>query len=316
MAWPLGSRTLRRFWVGVERCTWSPGSRWWFPGGRLPLSGLEAASSCGRSRRPDNYTGVIYQGVASDALICHSSDMKCSGLAAVVVGFLLASRLAGCGGAAKGPVTKESLPASALPITLAPDPTVVLGPGCEGPSTSVDPSVRVGCGGLHPSPLSSSTTLAVTSPTESATSTTVGWRPLTLGEVDELLREVEHHNGEAYRILGKIRRVSELGLNELARSAEGRQLEVETDGYRRAYPNEFTGGFSDRNFGVTTIFDQTPTCISLEVDNYPGRQNSGPPEPAALEVLHRTDRWRVRLFIPATVRPLDKKGIPCGDLFG
>ena len=242
--------------------------------------------------------------------------MKCSGLAAVVVGFLLASRLAGCGGAAKGPVTKESLPASALPITLAPDPTVVLGPGCEGPSTSVDPSVRVGCGGLHPSPLSSSTTLAVTSPTESAPSTTVGWRPLTLGEVDELLRRLKHHDGEAYRILGKERRVTEGAVSELATSNEAKQLELELAALREADPTEFSGGSPDEHFTVQEIFDQTPTCVSLLVNDRSDAKKPDRSAPPAFEVIHLTDRWRVRAFLPPEQQLPNMGGIKCAEYFG
>lgn len=152
--------------------------------------------------------------------------------------------------------------------------------------------------------VSSAPTTASPSTSIATTSTTIAWQPFTLTQAEAIAVEVDHHGGEAYRILGRRGKVTPEGLAELELSAGRIQLKTESRGYETASPSEFRD-WKDLHRRIESIYDQGTNCVSVVVED------TGRP---ALQLYERTDRWRSVLFIPATAIRKDQKGISCALL--
>ncbi len=154
----------------------------------------------------------------------------------------------------------------------------------------------------------SSPPTSATSPTSIAAPTTT-WQPLTLTQAEAIAVEVDHHGGEAYRILGRAGTVTPEGLSELELAYGRRQLDLE----RRLFESSASGPFknvADVHQNVRSLFEQSPNCLSVVVDDVPGDTRTKP----GLQLFELTDRWRLALNVPATKVKIGQKGIECALL--
>lgn len=157
--------------------------------------------------------------------------------------------------------------------------------------------------------VSSAPTTASPSTSIATTSTTTAWQPLTLTQAEAIAVEVDHHGGEAYRILGRAGKVTPEGLAELELAYGRRQLDLE----RRQYESTASGPFKnapDAHQSVGSLFEQSPNCLSVVVDDVPGETRTTP----GLQLFELTDRWRLALNVPATKVKIGQKGIECALL--
>ena len=157
--------------------------------------------------------------------------------------------------------------------------------------------------------VSSAPTTASPSTSIPSTSTTTAWQPLTLTQAEAIAVEVDHHGGEAYRILGRAGKATPEGLAELELSDARTQLRTELEAYKSADSSQFAN-WNDLHRQIRLIYEQQTRCLSVVVDDRVGVHSGA----GALQLFERTDRWRTVLFIAAAKLRPGQKGIPCALL--
>ena len=126
----------------------------------------------------------------------------------------------------------------------------------------------------------------------------------TVAEAQAILDEIHRHWGQAQDIFARTGTISAEVETQLKLAYSETQLEIQRDGLARTPVADIDTTASNLDQRVQSVFDQRPSCLSLNLEGEPPSQTDR-------AILVRTDIWRMSDFYPAQSGSEQIKGVPC-----